>query len=482
MGGKVWSIQEERVFWRIIVPQSQKRIGTGPAHTKTWEELAALMQSLMGVDAKRTYTHLGLFEHFFQNIDKSRISPNAGFFVREYQQAVNRIVKTNEEERAMGADLDGQSDDAAAMINVYQDNDNQAETNLSHCPGQVNDGGDQSADDFKDEDGAIKGDKENPRCDRFPTERVRSRALPHDPVPMANMGPGSEYAHGMPVQASPSAEWPVHEDIRRPRDQDPAANMASNNEVSQLQIRPSTEFSPYEGAPPRAPKRRNNHRDHPYKDVRFHRHGRNSTKGHDRVPAQASQGNSTYCAAPGSHHSSQGYYTPTGLGYHAPYYDYGYHGENFRPHLEYQNHSQRAPSHPVVFYDQAPRHFHGSYGYEPRHLMPHGSDDSRGWQLPRHSTSSMVANYDSSESRDSSWSNCNGHSHSSMEDDYVSSKNRSDSGRDCDSFIPENIQHPMSSASDSRHLILRAEERERLWEATRDKESEPFKTPDLRQV
>ncbi|WDK12419.1 hypothetical protein CGRA01v4_03698 [Colletotrichum graminicola] len=500
MGGKVWSDNEERVFWRIIVPQSQKRIATGPAHTKTWEELAPLMQSLMGVNAKRTYTHLGLFEHFFQNIDKARVSPNAGVFVREYQQAVNRNLKATEEERADKAKVDGQGDDAASMVNVYQENDCQDGTNLSYCPSEVADGVHQCADDFEDEE----GDKENRPLDGSPGERVRYQAPPqYRPAPEADMGLDNEYGQGIPVRTSPPVERLILEEIRQPHDRGLAANMNSYNEVSEMQIRSPVEYSPYESAPSRALKHRNNHRAHPYADVRPQRHGRNAKKGHGRVHSQALQGNNAYYAAPSSYCSSPGYYTPTGFGCHVPpmeYYDYGYHGENFHPHSEYHKNPQHAPSHPMVFYDQAPGHFHGPYGYEPCHPTLHGFGDSRDWKFPGRNSSAMEANYEIPESRDFSWTSYNDRSYGLMEGEYPSPKSRSSTARDHDSFTPGNIQRPASSASDSQSPVLQAryqarhsgsytespqlpaEEPKRQLVATRDKEFEPPKTSDWRQA
>ncbi|KDN65084.1 hypothetical protein CSUB01_04959 [Colletotrichum sublineola] len=502
MGGKVWSVNEERVFWRIIVPQSQKRIGTGPAPTKTWEELALLMQSLMGVDSKRTYSHLSLFEHFFQNIDKARVSPNAGVFVHEYQQAVNRTLKATEKERDRETELDEQSNDEAAMVNVYQDNDSQDGIDLSYSPSEVTGGDDKPADEFEDENGATEGDKENQHPNRFQGERARYRA-PHSslysPAPKADNGPGNEYSHGIPVQASPPAERLILGDIRQPGDQALADDEDPYTEASEMQIRS------YGSAPSRTLKHRNNHRVHPYGDVKPQRHGRNPQKGYDRVHSQALQGNSAYYAASGSHHSSHGYYTPIEFSHVPPEYydydyDYGYHGENFHPYAKYRNHTQSAPSHSMVFYDQAPGHFHGSYGYEPHHPTLHGFSDFRDCQFPDRNSLAITANYDSSESHDSSWASYDGHSYGLMEGDWVSSKSRSSAVRDCAFFNPENIQRPASSVSNSKQLVsqahhrgrhsgsyttsplMPAEELERQWMATLEKEFGPFKMPDQRQA
>lgn len=61
MGGKVWSLLEERVFWNYIVTQSPKRVGIDRANPeKSWAQLAPEMARRMGTDARRDYTELGL--------------------------------------------------------------------------------------------------------------------------------------------------------------------------------------------------------------------------------------------------------------------------------------------------------------------------------------------------------------------------------------------------------------------------------------
>ncbi|KAI5461433.1 hypothetical protein BGZ63DRAFT_385840, partial [Mariannaea sp. PMI_226] len=60
MGGKVWSEDEEYIFWKIIVPQS---VGAAnpPSQPLGWPECATLMQDMMGTNARRTYTHSMLY-------------------------------------------------------------------------------------------------------------------------------------------------------------------------------------------------------------------------------------------------------------------------------------------------------------------------------------------------------------------------------------------------------------------------------------
>ncbi|KAI0388749.1 hypothetical protein F5Y17DRAFT_470210 [Xylariaceae sp. FL0594] len=85
MGGKVWSEPEERHFWHVAVAQSPKRAGVDLARAeKSWDDLAKEMQVAMGTMARRQYSGTMLFEHYFQNIESQRRSPNAGIYVREY--------------------------------------------------------------------------------------------------------------------------------------------------------------------------------------------------------------------------------------------------------------------------------------------------------------------------------------------------------------------------------------------------------------
>ncbi|KAI1138625.1 hypothetical protein F5Y05DRAFT_418863 [Hypoxylon sp. FL0543] len=87
MVGKVWSDLEERYFWRTAVSQSSKRAGIDRANgEKTWDQLASEMHRAMERqgDVRRVYTSTMLFEHYFQNIEGERRSPNATAYVNEY--------------------------------------------------------------------------------------------------------------------------------------------------------------------------------------------------------------------------------------------------------------------------------------------------------------------------------------------------------------------------------------------------------------
>ncbi|KAK3373819.1 hypothetical protein B0T24DRAFT_276496 [Lasiosphaeria ovina] len=92
MGGKVWSKEEEKVFWRDIIPFSPKRLGIDRANPeKTWTALAVDMTEIMneiqadsGEEPRRNYTYLSLFEHFFQNARNKNYSPFARYYARRY--------------------------------------------------------------------------------------------------------------------------------------------------------------------------------------------------------------------------------------------------------------------------------------------------------------------------------------------------------------------------------------------------------------
>lgn len=59
MGGKTWSRQEERFFWKTIIPQSPKAVKPAD-RIHDWEVCAEIMQREMGVNARRKYSKLML--------------------------------------------------------------------------------------------------------------------------------------------------------------------------------------------------------------------------------------------------------------------------------------------------------------------------------------------------------------------------------------------------------------------------------------
>ncbi|KAI1100132.1 hypothetical protein F4804DRAFT_336516 [Jackrogersella minutella] len=87
MVGKVWSEFEEKYFWKTAVAHSSKRAGVDRANPeKTWDQLASEMHRVMerNGQVRRQYTSTMLFEHYFQNIEGERRSPNAAAYVNQY--------------------------------------------------------------------------------------------------------------------------------------------------------------------------------------------------------------------------------------------------------------------------------------------------------------------------------------------------------------------------------------------------------------
>lgn len=92
MGGKTWSRQEERFFWKTIVPQSPKAVKPAD-RIHDWKACAEIMQREMGVNARRKYSKLMLFEHYFQNVQTGHKSPCAREFVVEHKRELGEFRK-----------------------------------------------------------------------------------------------------------------------------------------------------------------------------------------------------------------------------------------------------------------------------------------------------------------------------------------------------------------------------------------------------
>ncbi|KAM0518421.1 hypothetical protein ACHAPE_004184 [Trichoderma viride] len=90
MGGKTWSRQEERFFWRTIVPRSPKAVKPSD-RVHDWKVCAEIMQQEMGANARRKYSKLMLFEHYFQNVQTGHKSPCAREFVVEHKRALSEF-------------------------------------------------------------------------------------------------------------------------------------------------------------------------------------------------------------------------------------------------------------------------------------------------------------------------------------------------------------------------------------------------------
>ncbi|EGR49485.1 uncharacterized protein TRIREDRAFT_106219 [Trichoderma reesei QM6a] len=92
MGGKTWSKQEERFFWKTIVPQSPKAVKPSD-RVHDWKACAEIMQREMGTNARRKYSKLMLFEHYFQNVQTGHRSPCAREFVVEHKRELGEFRK-----------------------------------------------------------------------------------------------------------------------------------------------------------------------------------------------------------------------------------------------------------------------------------------------------------------------------------------------------------------------------------------------------
>ncbi|KAK4104761.1 hypothetical protein N658DRAFT_188436 [Parathielavia hyrcaniae] len=97
MGGKVWSKKEEEYFWLELVPHSPKRLSKHLENEeKSWDWVAEKMKGYMGNEARRDYTHLCVFEHYFQNTYLARFSPNAGTLPVKYYKHEQTMKKKKE--------------------------------------------------------------------------------------------------------------------------------------------------------------------------------------------------------------------------------------------------------------------------------------------------------------------------------------------------------------------------------------------------
>ncbi|KXX75716.1 hypothetical protein MMYC01_206602 [Madurella mycetomatis] len=109
MGGKVWSKEEEQVFWARMMVQSPKRLAADQERfsEKSWEQIAKEMTEIMGDKARRKYTSLGVFEHYFQNAGLGRFSPNAGRLPIKYYQAERELKKEKNDTKSAQAPAPG---------------------------------------------------------------------------------------------------------------------------------------------------------------------------------------------------------------------------------------------------------------------------------------------------------------------------------------------------------------------------------------
>ncbi|KAL2151924.1 hypothetical protein VTH82DRAFT_5108 [Thermothelomyces myriococcoides] len=125
MGGKIWSREEEEYFWLHLIPHSPKRLGDDLYinEEKDWTWVGEMMTTYMGARARRKYTQLCVFEHYFLNAVLSRFSPKVGTLCVPYwrhEQAMIRLKKKQEAGKA-AAEQGLAEQTAAEEANVKDD-------------------------------------------------------------------------------------------------------------------------------------------------------------------------------------------------------------------------------------------------------------------------------------------------------------------------------------------------------------------------
>ncbi|KAF5660424.1 phosphatidylglycerophosphatase mitochondrial [Fusarium heterosporum] len=98
MGGKVWSEEEERIFWEDVIPRST--VAANPPTDPTvqplsWPDCAKWMNENAGDKPRRVYTSTMLYEHHYQNIKPGAKSPKAVRFVQKYLSDCEYYTKHN---------------------------------------------------------------------------------------------------------------------------------------------------------------------------------------------------------------------------------------------------------------------------------------------------------------------------------------------------------------------------------------------------
>ncbi|KAK4147253.1 uncharacterized protein C8A04DRAFT_25058 [Dichotomopilus funicola] len=119
MGGRIWSRAEERIFWLQLVPHSPRRLGADLQNEEqSWEWVAKQMTAKMGDNARRKYTGLGAFEHFFLNVHQCRFSPNIGTMHYKYWKAEKEAKKRKQGNQPEPADQAGNGEASTAAASA----------------------------------------------------------------------------------------------------------------------------------------------------------------------------------------------------------------------------------------------------------------------------------------------------------------------------------------------------------------------------
>ncbi|KAK3359335.1 hypothetical protein B0T25DRAFT_95257 [Lasiosphaeria hispida] len=135
MGGKIWNRDEERIFWRIIMAQGPKRVGIDRARNEvSWEDLSREMAQLMGDNARRDYTTLCLFEHYFLNIIQRTVSPNAGKYVKQYLNKMSKEEREAIQDEARQEALKREQKRAKRLLNQGSKRDKKVKQRSASAP------------------------------------------------------------------------------------------------------------------------------------------------------------------------------------------------------------------------------------------------------------------------------------------------------------------------------------------------------------
>ncbi|WAO94005.1 Hypothetical protein NCS54_01156700 [Fusarium falciforme] len=116
MGGKVWSTEEERVFWEIVVPVSPH--AANPAkRLLTWPQCAELMTREVGANARREYTNTMLYEHHYQNFKPGAKSPKANPFLEKHLRDIEWFKENKTSPPPTPAQAPTSDDSLASLLN-----------------------------------------------------------------------------------------------------------------------------------------------------------------------------------------------------------------------------------------------------------------------------------------------------------------------------------------------------------------------------
>ncbi|KAJ3458316.1 hypothetical protein FSOLCH5_010219 [Fusarium solani] len=116
MGGKVWSTEEERVFWEIVVPVSP-HAANPVKRLLTWPQCAELMTREVGANARREYTNTMLYEHHYQNFKPGAKSPKANPFLEKHLRDIEWFKENKTSPPPAPAQAPTSDDSLASLLN-----------------------------------------------------------------------------------------------------------------------------------------------------------------------------------------------------------------------------------------------------------------------------------------------------------------------------------------------------------------------------